>query len=154
MPIRVMDYFPETVALNPEISFQIVNNKKFSQIPRDQKEFISFEISGNLKGSIIACSDSSLSDLVRGVLVEALNIVIGKTISSIEEEAGFIMHLNAPKIEKDPPCDISAKNTMFYQLKLNHEVINCFLFHDLQQQVDLKLRTSPVIHENEGVTNV
>ena len=153
MSIRVLDFFPAVVSMTPDISFQIISNKKFSQVSRDQREFYCFDITGSLQGSFVAYSEEDLEDQTKGVLIEALNIVIGKVIGSIEDESGILLDLSAPVIDATAPYDISAKNEVCYQLKIKDKEVNCFLFNDLQQLIDLKERTSPVLHGKEGVTH-
>lgn len=85
------DEFPQFVQITPAIFLNLISNSRklsFTNIAfiGSEKHAIRFDVSGQIKGSFICITNKFLNDQNLGIFIEAMNILLGHTVSEIEEK--------------------------------------------------------------------
>ncbi len=153
MGIRTANLFPDFIPLTNTLSLQFVHHKKFSQAPLENKDWILFNISGAFSTTLYCVLDKNIKSDLLGAFVEGLNIILGKTITELENQTGLLLDLSAPEKIDGFIHDVSSKNIVQYNLSTPEGDYSCSIYSDLQQQIDLKIRTAPVTHKKQGELN-
>lgn len=151
MSLVFKNFFPEYLEIAPEISMNLTSSKKFSQIPKiEDNKIICFNVNGDINGSFYCTIDKEISDYEFSIFTESMNIMLGNTLASLEENSGFVVNIDCPLFEQKNISNISARNLMHCTLTIQLKNFDCFIYHDLQQFFDQKLITKPVNYKEEG----
>lgn len=134
-----LNHFPQLVQMSPDIYINLIEFSKNVALDKVQflnpKNLFSFNISGEVTGTF-TCSTISFNDLQKAAFVEGMNILIGNTISSIEEKTGMTLNLESPQkgnsLKEDDLVHRINYNFHFYD-----KVFPCSIYYRFENQSHL-----------------